>query len=117
MSEPSSNPKYILRFFFEAGSGICFWSANEAAKLRFDYPVQVEKLPLSASTRSAVNGLLRLYDESFNWKYPPDPGPWTSKQQNEFNLKVIETLNHSPAGTELETCNAGGPKSCNLLWG
>ena len=25
-------------------------------------------------------------------KYPPDPGPWTSEQQKEFNLNVIETL-------------------------
>jgi hypothetical protein len=112
MNERSSHPKYVLRFFFDAGSGICFWSANEAAKLRFDYPVEVERLPLSASTQTAVNELLRLYDESFDWKNPAGPAPWTADQQKQFNLKVMETLKTAikELGPDFEVIDGFSPR-------
>jgi hypothetical protein len=45
----------------------------------------MEELPVSRKTQDVSNGLVRLYDESFNWKFPTDPGPWTTLRQEEFD--------------------------------
>jgi hypothetical protein len=42
--------------------------------------------------KSRKNTLIRLYDESFNWKSPKDPGPWSPDQEKEINKRVIQTI-------------------------
>lgn len=44
-------PKYRLRFFFDTGSGVCLWTANDAAREIYDYPVSMEALPVSELIR------------------------------------------------------------------
>lgn len=33
-AETASAPEYDLRYFFDAGSGVCLWASNEAARER-----------------------------------------------------------------------------------
>jgi hypothetical protein len=61
-------PRYIFRYFFGPGSGICLWSANDEARDRFDYPVQLTDLGLSenllAMFREALGPEFEIRDES-----------------------------------------------------
>lgn len=60
-----SEPPGQLRFFFDAGSGVVLW--GDAG------PVDP---PVSRALRASLESLAEQYDESLNWDYPPDPGPW-----------------------------------------
>lgn len=42
-------PKYKMRYMFDWGSGVCFWSNSDEAREKFcDYPIEeFEKLPIS----------------------------------------------------------------------
>jgi hypothetical protein len=39
----------LLRFFFDAGSGVCLWAYDAEAKARFGYPVEAEMLDIPQS--------------------------------------------------------------------
>jgi len=68
---------YRLRFFFDYGSGVCLWTANDAARERFgDYPVLLADLPLPAETVRDGEDLLTWYDTSLDWDDPAGPSPW-----------------------------------------
>ena len=54
----------LLRFFFDAGSGVCLWAYDAEAKARFGYPVEADMLDVSAELRAD-------YDDTFPWD---DPG-------------------------------------------
>jgi hypothetical protein len=79
---------YRLRFFFDYES-TCLWSANDAARAAFGYPVDPKRLPLSAGTTSEIDRLSRWFDTSLNWSYPPDPGPWRQDECDRFNRAVV----------------------------
>jgi hypothetical protein len=42
---------YHLRYFFDPGAGICLWSSNDAARQKFDYPVDARDLPVPETTQ------------------------------------------------------------------
>lgn len=48
---------YSFRIVFEAGSGLCLWSANDAARLRFGHAVDLDLLPLDWSIRAQMADL------------------------------------------------------------
>lgn len=75
---------YRLRYFFDAGSGICLWSANDAAREKYGYPVAATDLPLSENTWRRLRYLIAWYDTCFDWNYPPDPSPWTEDERIRF---------------------------------
>lgn len=77
--------KYKIRFFFDYGSGTCFWSGNDRARARFDYAIEPEELPVSLETIKKAKDLLEWYDQSLNWDYPPDPGLWRQEECDRFN--------------------------------
>jgi len=81
-------PRYILRFVFDAGSGVCFWSANDAARSRFGYPVALSSLPLPDELVRAGEELIARYDESFDWDAPAGPGPWTQADRDDFDRRA-----------------------------
>lgn len=87
------NPQadYVIRYFFEWG-GPCFWSVNDAAQARFDYPIDPEQLSLSVSTIKRVGELIKWHDQALNWEYPPDPGPWRQDECERFNRAAKELL-------------------------
>ncbi|EFH85193.1 hypothetical protein [Ktedonobacter racemifer] len=85
-------PNYIIRYFFDWGAGCCFWSANDAARARFDYSIAPEQLPLSESTIKRANELMEWHDQALNWEYPPDPGPWRQEECERFNQAAKDLL-------------------------
>ena len=83
---------YRLRFFFDYGSGVCFWSANDAAYARFDYPIESSKLSLSVATQEAIEHLIEHYDRSLNWNDPGGPGLWSREEWQAFDTRVRQLL-------------------------
>ena len=85
--------KYQLRFSFDSYSGVCFWTANEAAFQRFeDYTVYVEDLPLTPATNQALGELISRYDQSLIWDYPDTPGRWGKNEWLAFDARVRQLL-------------------------
>ena len=73
-----------LRFFFDAGSGICLWAADEAAREKYGYPVALEALPLDSATVSRGEDLIRNFDTSLDWNDPTGPSPWSDADRSKF---------------------------------
>ena len=61
----------LLRFFFDAGSGVCLWAYDAEAKARFGYPVEADMLDVSAELRAEIEQLVADCDDTFPWD---DPG-------------------------------------------
>lgn len=98
--------KYRIRFFFDYGSGICFWSGNDNTNAKFGYPIELEALPLSPETSKILTDLVEWYDQSLNWEYPPDPGLWRQEECDRFNdtvKQLLETIKKELG--EFELCN------------
>lgn len=76
--------RYALRYFFDPGSGICLWSACDAARERFGYPVASRQLPLPRPTRERMAQLVDWYDTSVDWEYPAGPSLWTEEEHERF---------------------------------
>ena len=87
----SLEPTYRLRFFFDWRAD-CLWSDNDAARARFDYPVDPADLPLSLATRDEMGRVCGWHDTSLNWDYPPDPGPWREEECARFNAAARALL-------------------------
>ncbi|WP_328618329.1 hypothetical protein OHS18_21935 [Amycolatopsis sp. NBC_00355] len=73
-----------MRFFFDAGSGAVLWADVG--------PADLDRLPISAGLRADLDSLVEQYDESLNWDYPPDPGPWREARCRRFNADVRAAL-------------------------
>ena len=84
--------RYMLRYFFDPGSGICLWSANDDARERFGYPVEIDSLRLSQSLRSSASHLVQWYDTSVDWASPGDPSPWSEEERARFAASANEFL-------------------------
>jgi hypothetical protein len=76
-----------LRYFFDPGSGICLWAADEEARAQFGYPVALEKLPLADDTMALGNQLIASFDTSLDWNDPAGESPWSEEQRAEFMRK------------------------------
>lgn len=76
---------YLLRYFFDAGSGVCLWSANDAAREEFDYPVQLQRLELPENLLLEALHVVTWFDTSLDWSYPPNPSPWSEQERAGFN--------------------------------
>jgi len=61
----------LLRFFFDAGSGVCLWAYDDEAKARFGYPVESGVLDIPAELQAEIEQLVTDYDDTFPWD---DPG-------------------------------------------
>lgn len=83
---------FRLRFFFDAGSGVCLWSADVATRAQYDVAVMTEQLPLRAATRQEVARLLAWYDTSLDWDNPAGPTPWSPEECTRFNAAVRSLL-------------------------
>jgi len=94
---------YRIRLMFEWGGG-CLWCGNDAARKRFDVGPIEGLLALSAETHRRLVELSAWHDESLNWEYPPDPGPWTEEEYERFDAAARATLDRirSELGTEFE---------------
>lgn len=85
--------KIQIRVCFDAGSGICLWAGNDAARIRYqDYAISPAKLPISNGLQSLVVSLIERYDSSIDWHYPPNPTPWSEVECDDFNKAVHELI-------------------------
>lgn len=77
--------QYQFRYFFDPGSGICLWSANDQARERFSYSVDLGYLKLPENLLRKGDYILAWFDTSIDWDYPPDPSPWSQEERLRFN--------------------------------
>lgn len=85
-------PTYRLRYFFDPGGGICLWSANDAARERFGYPIDTRSLPLRENTWRRAAYLCSWHDTSIDWDYPADLSPWDASERERFNVEAQRLL-------------------------
>lgn len=100
-------PKYKIAFFFDAHSGICLWSANDAARDRFDYPIYPCELPLSPVTIEKVDFVISWYDTIFDLDSRANSGPRPQVEYDQFNAAAAELFKTIAAelGDEFEVVN------------
>lgn len=76
---------YRVRYFFDAGSGVCLWGDNAAARADYGIAITPDQLPLPPETRQEVERLVAWYDTSLDWNYPVGPTPWSPEEGAHFN--------------------------------
>ncbi|MDK2123869.1 hypothetical protein [Parachitinimonas caeni] len=77
---------YRLRFFFDAGSGICLWSGNAEAHREYGYPIDVDLLPLSATLRRRARELIAWYDSCYDWASLAGVVAWDGAETRRFGV-------------------------------
>jgi len=87
----AASPRTQLKLMFEWGGG-CLWCADDACLERLDVGSVEDVLPLSDETRKRLDDLTAWHDESLDWAYPPDPGPWTDEEYARFEAAAQEML-------------------------
>ena len=84
-------PRYRMRAFFDAGSGTLLWSANDAARDRWDYPVDHFDLPVPLTLARRIETLVDRYDDGF-----PNTGltvrEFTAEEVVEFRAAYRDVL-------------------------
>jgi hypothetical protein len=63
-----------LRFFLDAGSGVCLWAHDDAAKKRFGYAVELDDVPLPRELVADLMHLMADYDATIDWDNPANAG-------------------------------------------
>lgn len=76
--------RYAIRFFFDAGSGVCLWAGNDAARDRWDYAIEAASLSLPPELRTEAERLVQWYDSSVDWIDPSNPSPWDQSARERF---------------------------------
>jgi hypothetical protein len=97
-------PRYVLRYFFDPGSGICLWSANGVAREKFDYPVELSTLGLPESVLQQAADVMAWHDTSMDWSNPANPSPWSEEERARFHSAsqtLLSTLRQQ-LGSEFE---------------
>ena len=80
----TEGPTYRLRYFFDAGSGVCLWAGNAAARARWGYPIDLDDLPLPADLRHDASCIVRWWDTAYDWDDPAGPSPWQPEEDRRF---------------------------------
>ena len=57
---------------------------NDAAREKYDYPIELSNLPLSDDLKNELDYLISKHDEALDWDYPPNPLLWTEQEQADF---------------------------------
>lgn len=63
-----------LRFFLDAGSGVCLWAWDDAAKKKFGYAVELDDIPLPRDLVADLMHLMADYDAMIDWDDPANTG-------------------------------------------
>jgi hypothetical protein len=101
---------YLLRYFFDAGSGVCLWSANDAAREKFDYPVQLQSLGVSENLAREAFHIVTWYDKSLDRDNPQNPPPWSKQERARFNeaSRRLLSMLRQQLGPTFEICDESG---------
>lgn len=73
-----------LRYFFDPGSRICLWAADEESRAFFGYAIEFDSLNLSRETAALGRHLVSVFDGSVNWDDPAGESPWSEEQKSQF---------------------------------
>ena len=97
-------PRYELRYFFDPGSGVCLWSANDQARDTFGYDIDIHSLGLTENLCRKALHLIYWYDTSIDWSYPGDPSPWSKEERARFASEARGLLSElrNALGNEFE---------------
>ena len=87
--DPMSERPYLVRFFFDAGSGTTLWPGDDLTRADFGSPIDPSALPISENLRRYLTYLAAWYDTSIDWEYPPRPRTWTSEEACRFDEAVV----------------------------
>lgn len=80
-----------LRFFFEAGvPHTPLWPSDVDSP--YGSPCELDRLPISAATRTELETLCEWYQSSIDWDYPPDPSPWPEEEWPAFRERAHAAL-------------------------
>ena len=83
---------YVLSFYFAHGGGI-LWGANDAAREKYGFYVDVNWLPLSKETIKASEEMIEEYRTSLDWNAPNANMPiWHREQERSFRKRSKELL-------------------------
>ena len=63
-----------LRFFLDAGSGVCLWAHDDAARKKFGYAVELDDVPLPRDLVADLMHLMADYDATIDWNDPANTG-------------------------------------------
>lgn len=83
--------EFRVRYFYD-WANYPLWSANDAARDAFGYPIEPTDLPLSRQTVVRIRYLSAWHDTALNWESPTDPGPWDAEEYERFNAAARELL-------------------------
>jgi hypothetical protein len=103
-------PRFRLATGFDAGSGTLLWARNDAARDRWDYPVDHFDLPVPLPLAHRIQGLIDRYDLDH-----PDVGtehaPFTPQEYDDFRAGYLRTLDElrRVLGPAYEIEDRGGP--------
>jgi len=80
--------KYQMKYSFEWGSGVCLWSTNEAAEIKFRDVVDERQLPISHKLKDLLWYIVAYYDTMLDMDNAPAISPWwTDEDELMFNKK------------------------------
>jgi hypothetical protein len=79
-----------FRFFFDPRSGVCLWAADDQARNTYGYPIALEELPISQSTKDFGNRLLQQFDTSIDGHNPGGPSLWADSKFIQFKEAANE---------------------------
>lgn len=84
--------KYKFRFWFEWGCFDnhcpCLWSTDDITSEKFDYCVNIHKLPISDDLIQFLHELGDESDTAIDWHSSDDTCPWTDEQRKKFFEKT-----------------------------
>lgn len=83
---------YKLTFNFDAGSGVCLWSDNDAAREAYDYAVEHWDLPISENTKRKIDYVIAWYDTGLDWENPAGPSLWNEAEAAAFRQEASSLL-------------------------
>lgn len=59
-------------------------AANDEARERFGYPVDLSDLPIPEDLRRELEAAYQRFDTSLDWDNPAGPSPWSKEESEEF---------------------------------
>jgi hypothetical protein len=60
------------------------WSANDPARERFGYPVELSELPIPDDLRHDLRLAGERFETSVDWDNPAGPSPWSKEDSEQF---------------------------------
>ena len=82
----------VIRFFFDPGSGICFWSVNMYTSDLLGYPINLEQLPLTSKSKNLLIKLMEKFDTCLDWQNPGAGVVWNKEDEIEFHKEALVAL-------------------------